>query len=64
MTAMTMIIGLLPLMFSSGVGANGTSVLGTGAVGGLLVGTLALLFVTPVFYIAFQALHERMAKKE
>lgn len=64
MTAMTMIIGLLPLMFSSGVGANGTSVLGTGAVGGLLVGTLSLLFVTPIFYIAFQALHERMAKKE
>ena len=43
-------------MFSSGAGANGNSSLGTGVVGGMLIGTLALLFVVPVFYIIFEYL--------
>ena len=47
MTALTMVFGLLPLMVSTGVGANGNRTLGSGAVGGMLVGTLALLFVVP-----------------
>ena len=47
MTALTMIFGLLPLMFASGVGANGNTSLGVGNVGGMLIGTVALLFVTP-----------------
>ena len=49
MTVLTMIFGMLPLMFSTGAGANGNSSLGTGVVGGMAVGTLALLFVVPVF---------------
>ena len=60
MTVLTMIFGMLPLMFSTGAGANGNSSLGTGVVGGMLVGTLALLFVAPVFYIAFEYLQEKI----
>lgn len=60
MTVLTMIFGMLPLMFSSGAGANGNSSLGTGVVGGMAVGTLALLFVVPVFYIVFEYLQEKI----
>lgn len=60
MTVLTMIFGMLPLMFASGAGANGNSSLGTGVVGGMLIGTLALLFVVPVFYIIFEYLQERI----
>ncbi len=60
MTVLTMIFGMIPLMFSTGAGANGNSSLGTGVVGGLLVGTLALLFVVPVFYIIFEYLQEKL----
>lgn len=63
MTALTMIFGLLPLMFASGVGANGNVSLGVGAVGGMLIGTIALLFVTPAFFITFQWLEERVMGK-
>ena len=62
MTGLTMIFGMLPLMFSSGAGANGNSSLGTGVVGGMVVGTLALLFVVPVFYIIFEFLQEKIRK--
>ena len=62
MTVLTMIFGMLPLMFSSGAGANGNSSLGTGVVGGMAVGTLALLFVVPVFYIIFEFLQEKIRK--
>ena len=60
MTALTMVFGLLPLMVSTGVGANGNRTLGSGAVGGMLVGTLALLFVVPALFIAFQWLQEKV----
>lgn len=60
MTALTMIFGLFPLMMSSGVGANGNRSLGTGVVGGMTIGTLALLFIVPTFFIAFQWLQERL----
>ena len=60
MTVLTMIFGMLPLMFSSGAGANGNSSLGTGVVGGMLIVTLALLFVDPVFYIIFEYLQEKV----
>ncbi len=62
MTVMTMVIGMLPLVFSSGAGANGNRALGTGVVGGLLFGTLALVFVTPVFFIVFQWLQEKYVR--
>ena len=62
MTVFTMIFGMLPLMFATGAGANGNSSLGTGVVGGMLVGTIALLFVVPVFYIIFEFLQEKVRK--
>ena len=62
MTVLTMIFGMLPLMFSTGAGANGNSSLGTGVVGGMSIGTLALLFVVPVFYIVFEYLQEKVRK--
>lgn len=60
MTTATMIFGMLPLMFASGVGANGNISVGVGTVGGLLFGTLALLFVVPVLFVLFQYLHEKL----
>lgn len=59
MTALTMIFGMIPLMFSTGVGANGNSALGTGVVGGMIIGTAALLFAVPVFFIIFQWMDEK-----
>lgn len=60
MTALTMIIGLLPLVFASGAGANGNISLGVGTVGGMIVGRLALLFVVPTLFIVFQTLQEKL----
>ena len=59
MTALTMVFGMIPLMFSSGVGANGSRSLASGAVGGMLVGTLVLLFLVPALFIVFQYLQEK-----
>ena len=59
MTSLTMIFGMLPLMFASGVGANGNISIGVGTVGGMLIGTVALLFIVPVLFIVFQYLQER-----
>lgn len=59
MTSLTMIFGMLPLMFASGVGANGNISIGVGTVGGMLIGTVALLFIVPVLFIVFQSLQER-----
>lgn len=64
MTALTMIFGLLPMMFATGVGAKGNSSLGTGVVGGMLIGTLALLFIVPVLFIVFQYIEEKVMKRE
>lgn len=64
MTALTMIFGLLPLMFASGVGAKGNTSLGTGVVGGMLIGTLALLFIVPVLFIVFQYMEEKVMKRK
>ena len=63
MTSLTMIIGMLPLVFAHGVGANGNISLGVGLAGGMLVGTAALLFVVPVLYMPFQWLHSRFGHK-
>ena len=62
MTVLCMVFGMLPLMFSSGAGANGNGSLATGVIGGMVVGTIALLFVTPVFYIIFEYLQEKLRK--
>ena len=63
MTALTIVFGMLPLMFASGVGANGNRSLGVGVVGGMVIGTVALLFVTPAFFIVFQYVEERVMSK-
>ncbi|HET7002798.1 MAG TPA: efflux RND transporter permease subunit, partial [Puia sp.] len=60
MTSLAFIAGLLPLMFASGVGAAGNRSIGTGAVGGMLVGTLFGIFVIPGMYIIFQTLQEKL----
>ena len=60
MTSLAMIIGLLPLMFASGVGHNGNQTLGAAAVGGMLIGTLCQVFVVPALFAGFQYLQERI----
>ena len=60
MTSLAMIIGLLPLMFASGVGKNGNQTLGAAAVGGMLLGTLFQLFVVPSLFCIFQWLQEKL----
>ena len=68
MTVATMIIGMVPLVIEGGAGANGNRALALGVIGGMSVGTVALLFVVPAFFIVFQNLHERfqgsIVKKE
>ena len=59
MTSLAMIIGLLPMMFASGVGKNGNQTLGAAAVGGMLIGTLCQLFVVPTLFVIFQSLQEK-----
>ena len=59
MTSLAMIIGLLPMMFASGVGKNGNQTLGAAAVGGMLIGTLLQIFVVPALFVIFQSLQER-----
>ena len=60
MTVLTLIFGMFPLMVATGVGANGNRSLGTGVVGGMFIGTLALLFFVPVLFIVFQYLQEKI----
>ena len=59
MTALTMIFGLLPLLFATGVGAYGSFSLATGAVGGMLVGTVVILFLVPGLFVVFQYIQEK-----
>ena len=63
MTSLTMIFGMLPLMFASGVGANGNISIGVGTVGGMLIGTLALIIIVPALFIIFQHIEERIMPK-
>ena len=63
MTSLTMIFGMLPLMFASGVGANGNISIGVGTVGGMLIGTLALIIVVPALFIVFQYIEEKVMPK-
>jgi HAE1 family hydrophobic/amphiphilic exporter-1 len=59
MTSLAMIIGLLPLMFASGVGKNGNQTLGAAAVGGMLIGTFVQIFIVPALFVIFQWLQEK-----
>ena len=59
MTSLAMIIGLLPLMFAHGAGANGYQTLGTGAIGGMLIGMILQVLVVPALYVVFEKLQEK-----
>ena len=61
MTSLAMVIGLLPMMFASGVGKNGNQTLGAAAVGGMLIGTILQLFVVPTLFVIFQSLQEKFS---
>ena len=63
MTVATMIIGMIPLVITGGAGANGNRALALGVIGGMSIGTVALLFVVPAFFIVFQKLHEKFQGK-
>ena len=60
MTSLAMVIGLLPMMFASGVGKNGNQTLGAAAVGGMLIGTVLQIFVVPTLFVIFQTLQEKI----
>ena len=64
MTSFAFIIGLLPLVFAGGIGAAGNNSIGTGAVGGLLIGTVLGVFLIPILYILFQWLQEKVSRKK
>ena len=64
MTVVTMIAGMIPLVIEGGAGANGNRSLALGVIGGMTIGTIALLFVVPAFFIVFQKLHERFQGSE
>lgn len=59
MTSLAMIIGLLPMMFAHGVGANGNSALGTGAIGGMLIGMICQIFIVPSLFVIFETIQEK-----
>lgn len=60
MTSLAMIIGLLPMMFAHGVGANGNSALGTGAIGGMLIGMICQIFIVPALFVIFENIQEKL----
>lgn len=64
MTSLAMIVGLLPLMLASGAGANGYNALGTGSVGGMLIGMIFQILVVPTLFVIFQAIQEKITPIE
>lgn len=62
MTVLSMVFGLVPLMMAHGVGANGSRSLATGVIGGMIIGTLALLFLVPSLFIVFQHIQEKVRR--
>ncbi len=61
MTSLAMIIGLLPMMFAHGAGRNGNQALGTGAIGGMLIGMILQVLVVPALFMAFQLIQEKIS---
>ncbi len=64
MTSLAMVVGLLPMMFASGVGANGNSTLGAGAVGGMFIGMICQIFIVPALFVVFETIQERIKPLE
>lgn len=61
MTSLALIIGLLPMMFASGVGANGNRALGVGSIGGMLIGMILQIFFVPALFVIFQLIQEKIS---
>ncbi|MDE7376239.1 MAG: efflux RND transporter permease subunit [Muribaculaceae bacterium] len=61
MTSLALIIGLLPMMFATGVGANGNRALGAGSIGGMLIGMILQIFIVPALFVAFQSIQEKVS---
>ena len=61
MTSLALIIGLLPLMFAHGVGANGNRALGVGSIGGMLIGMILQIFIVPALFVTFQLIQEKIS---
>ncbi len=61
MTSLALIIGLLPMMFASGVGANGNNALGAGSIGGMLIGMVLQVFIVPALFVVFQTIQEKIS---
>ena len=59
MTSLALIIGLLPMMFATGVGANGNNALGAGSIGGMLIGMILQVFIVPALFVIFQTIQEK-----
>ena len=64
MTSLAMVIGLLPLMFAHGVGANGNSTLGTGAIGGMFIGMICQIFIVPALFVVVEHIQEKVKPLE
>ena len=64
MTSLTLVFGLLPMIFATGAGANGNRSLGVGTVGGMLVGTIALILFVPALFVVFQTIEEKVFKRQ
>ena len=64
MTSLAMVIGLLPLMFAHGVGANGNSTLGIGAIGGMFIGMICQIFIVPALFVVFEHIQEKVKPLE
>lgn len=63
MTSFAFVFGLLPLVLAQGVGREGNNSIGTGAVGGMFIGTIFGILVIPILYIFFQWLQEKVTGK-
>jgi HAE1 family hydrophobic/amphiphilic exporter-1 len=61
MTSFALIIGLLPMMLAHSVGANGNRALGTGSVGGMLIGMILQVFIVPALFVVFQIIQEKIS---
>lgn len=61
MTSLAMIIGLLPMMFATGAGANGNRALGTGSIGGMLIGMILQVLIVPALFVIFQKIQEKIS---
>jgi len=64
MTSLALIIGLLPMMFAHGVGANGNRALGVGSIGGMIVGMILQIFIVPALFVIFEKIQEKIKPLE